>query len=300
MTTSDNAAQPMPSTILSFEGVEAAYDRMIIALRGVSLVVSEGAVVALLGANGAGKTTTLKAASGLLGAERGAVTHGTIRYAGRDVATQTPRALVRDGLVQVLEGRHCFPHLTVDENLRTGALVRGIGRRATRDELEAIYDQFPRLAKLRGTLAGFTSGGEQQMVAIGRALMARPKLVLLDEPSMGLAAQIVDEIFRNIRALNRERGVSFLLAEQNARGGAAPRRPGVRARERARRGQRDRRGAERARRRRVFYLGGGATAVAAGPSRRGARRGELWDRRINEDRQTDSQRERQRHDQEHD
>jgi branched-chain amino acid transport system ATP-binding protein len=217
MTTSETAAQPTTVPILSFDGVEAAYDQMIIALRGVSLVVPEGAVVALLGANGAGKTTTLKAASGLLGAERGAVTSGTIRYQGHDVARATPRALVRDGLVQVLEGRHCFPHLTVDENLRTGALVRAIGWRATRDELEAIYDQFPRLAKLRRTLAGFTSGGEQQMVAIGRALMARPKLVLLDEPSMGLAPQVVDEIFRNIRALNQGRGVSFLLAEQNAR-----------------------------------------------------------------------------------
>jgi branched-chain amino acid transport system ATP-binding protein len=217
MTTSEDAAQPNPPPILAFEGVEAAYDQMIIALRGVSLVVPEGAVVALLGANGSGKTTTLKAASGLLGAERGAVTRGTIRYAGRDVATSTPRTLVRAGLVQVLEGRHCFPHLTVDENLRTGALARGLGRRALREELETIYDQFPRLATLRRALAGFTSGGEQQMVAIGRALMARPKLVLLDEPSMGLAPLAVAEIFRNIRALNQQRGVSFLLAEQNVR-----------------------------------------------------------------------------------
>jgi branched-chain amino acid transport system ATP-binding protein len=216
-TISESAARPMRSPILELEGVEAAYEEMIIALRGVSLVVPEGAVVALLGANGSGKSTTLKAASGLLGAERGGVTRGTIRYAGRDVAASTPRALVRDGLVQVLEGRHCFPHLTVDENLRTGALFRGIGRRATTLELEAIYDQFPRLAGLRRSLAGFTSGGEQQMVAIGRALMARPKLVLLDEPSMGLAPHVVDDIFRNIRALNQQRGVSFLLAEQNAR-----------------------------------------------------------------------------------
>ena len=212
-TTTEATAQPL----LSFEGVEAAYDQMIIALRGVSLVVPQGAIVALLGANGAGKTTTLKAASGLLSAERGAVTRGTIRYRGQDVATSTPRALVAGGLVQVLEGRHCFPHLTVDENLRAGALVRGIGRRDTRAGLEAIYAQFPRLAKLRRALAGFTSGGEQQMVAIGRALMARPELVLLDEPSIGLAPQIVDEIFRNIRALNVQSGVSFLVAEQNAR-----------------------------------------------------------------------------------
>lgn len=211
--TAEMTAQPL----LSFESVEASYDRMIIALRGVSLVVPEGAIVALLGANGAGKTTALKAASGLLGAERGAVTHGVIRYQGEDVARSSPRALVARGLVQVLEGRHCFSHLTVDENLRTGALVRGVSRRETRADLEAVYAQFPRLAKLRRALAGFTSGGEQQMVAIGRALMARPRLVLLDEPSIGLAPQVVDEIFRNIRILNAQRGVSFLVAEQNAR-----------------------------------------------------------------------------------
>jgi branched-chain amino acid transport system ATP-binding protein len=212
-TTIETTASPL----LSFERVEATYDQMIIALRGVSMVVPEGAIVALLGANGAGKTTTLKAASGLLAAERGAVTHGIIRYRGEDVAASSPRALVAAGLVQVLEGRHCFPHLTVDENLRAGALVRGIGRRETRAGLDAIYDQFPRLAKLRRSLAGFISGGEQQMVAIGRALMARPRLVLLDEPSIGLAPQIVDEIFRDIRALNARSGVSFLVAEQNAR-----------------------------------------------------------------------------------
>jgi branched-chain amino acid transport system ATP-binding protein len=177
--TTETTAPPL----LSFEGVEAAYDQMIIALRGVSLAVPEGAIVALLGANGAGKTTTLKAASGLLAAERGAVTRGVVRYRGRDVARSSPRALVAEGLVQVLEGRHCFPHLTVDENLRTGALVRGVGRRETTADLEAVYAQFPRLAELRRARAGYTSGGEQQMVAIGRALMARPRLVLLDEPS---------------------------------------------------------------------------------------------------------------------
>jgi len=213
MTTSQPAAHAM----LSFEGVEAAYDQMIIALRGVSLVVPVGSIVALLGANGSGKTTALKAASGLLGAERGAVTRGTIRYRGQDIGKRAPRALVRDGLVQVLEGRHCFPHLTVEDNLRAGGLVRRVGRGALRADLQAIYDLFPRLAKVRRSLAGYTSGGEQQMVAIGRALMARPALILLDEPSIGLAPQVVDEIFRNIRALNRERGVSFLVAEQNAR-----------------------------------------------------------------------------------
>ena len=206
-----------PSAILSLDGVEAAYDRIIVALRGVSLEVPEGAIVALLGANGAGKTTTLKAASGLLGAERGAVTRGTIRYRGRDVVATPPRTLVREGLVQVLEGRHCFPHLTVDENLRAGALVRGATGRALRRDLDRVYALFPRLAKVRRSRAGLTSGGEQQMVAIGRALMARPSLILLDEPSMGLAPRLVEEIFQHIRALNRESRVSFLLAEQNAR-----------------------------------------------------------------------------------
>ena len=193
-----------PPAMLALDGVEVAYDRIIVALRGVSLEVPEGAIVALLGANGAGKTTTLKAASGLLGAERGAVTRGTIRYRGRDVVETPPRTLVREGLVQVLEGRHCFLHLTVDENLRAGALARGTTGRALREDLDRVYAQFPRLVKLRRARAGLTSGGEQQMVAIGRALMARPSLVLLDEPSMGLAPQLVEEIFQHIRTLNRE------------------------------------------------------------------------------------------------
>jgi branched-chain amino acid transport system ATP-binding protein len=216
-TTSEDAGKETPPPILSFEGVEAAYDGIIVALRGVSLEVPEGSVVALLGANGAGKTTTLKAASGLLGAERGAVTRGVIRYRGRDVAGTPTRTLVAGGLVQVLEGRHCFPHLTVDENLRSGALIRRLGGRALREALDEIYETFPRLATRRRSPCGLTSGGEQQMVAIGRALLARPALVLLDEPSMGLAPLVVDEIFDNICALNRERKVSFLLAEQNAR-----------------------------------------------------------------------------------
>ncbi|MEA2697557.1 MAG: branched-chain amino acid transport system ATP-binding protein [Myxococcales bacterium] len=211
---------PGAPPLLALDNVQAAYDGIIVALRGVSLLVAPGTIVALLGANGAGKTTTLKAASALLAAERGAVTGGTIRYQGRDTAAAAPRDLVRAGLVQVLEGRHCFPHLTVDENLRAGALGRGAGlqaRRLLRGDLEQIYTYFPRLTLRRRAAAGLLSGGEQQMVAIGRALMARPTLVLLDEPSMGLAPLIVEEIFSIIRTLNRQQGVSFLLAEQNAR-----------------------------------------------------------------------------------
>jgi branched-chain amino acid transport system ATP-binding protein len=203
--------------ILQLADVEAAYDGIILALRGLSLRVGQGAIVALLGANGAGKTTALKAAAGLLAAERGGVTRGVIRYRDRDLAASAPRDLVRAGLVLVLEGRHCFPHLTVEENLRAGALAVRAGGRALRAALAAVYDHFPRLAAIRRKPAGLTSGGEQQMVAIGRALMARPRLVLLDEPSMGLAPQVVEEIFRNVRTLNREQGVSFLVAEQNAR-----------------------------------------------------------------------------------
>jgi branched-chain amino acid transport system ATP-binding protein len=208
---------PEATPILELKAVEAAYDDIIIALRGVSLVVPEGSMVALLGANGAGKSTTLKAASGLLGAVHGAITRGEILFRGRSLKTRSPRELVREGLVQVLEGRHCFPHLTVDENLRSGALAQRIGRAGVRSELDRIYTYFPRLTQIRRSLAGYTSGGEQQMVAIGRALMARPRLVLLDEPSMGLAPLIVEEIFRILRSLNREQGVTFLLAEQNAR-----------------------------------------------------------------------------------
>jgi len=203
--------------ILTLTEVEAAYDRIIIALRGVTLEVPERGVVALLGGNGAGKTSTLKAVSGLLGAERGAVTAGEIRFRGRSVTHDSARSLVRAGLVQVLEGRRCFPHFSVEENLVSGALVRRTSHGVLRAQLERIYTYFPRLRRIRRSLAGYASGGEQQMVAIGRALMTQPKLLLLDEPSMGLAPQVVDEIFRIIRTLNREEGVSFLLAEQNAR-----------------------------------------------------------------------------------
>ena len=202
--------------ILTVEDVEVAYETVIIALRGISLRVPQGAVVALLGANGAGKTTTLKAISNLVRAGRGAVTAGRIVYRGQDITRRDPAALVRGGLVQVLEGRHCFPHLTVEENLLVGGFVRRPSRVAERLELDRIYQLFPTLRDRRQTRCGYTSGGEQQMVAIGRALMAHPRLVLLDEPSMGLAPQVVEEIFEIVRGLNQREGVSVLLAEQNA------------------------------------------------------------------------------------
>jgi branched-chain amino acid transport system ATP-binding protein len=181
----------------------------------VSLGVPQGGIVALLGANGAGKTTTLKAISNLLHSERGEVTKGSIVFDGEEVQARSPNELVRRGCVQVMEGRHCFGHLTIEENLLTGAFTRRDGRAAIRDHMERVYTYFPRLKQRRSSLAGYTSGGEQQMCAIGRALMARPKMILLDEPSMGLAPQIVEEIFDIVRNLNEKEGVSFLLAEQN-------------------------------------------------------------------------------------
>lgn len=202
--------------ILQVDDIEVLYEQVILAVRGVSLQVGEGQVVALLGANGAGKSTTLKAIAGLVRAERGEVVHGTIRYQGREITRVAPQSLAAAGLVQVLEGRHCFAHLTVEENLLTGAFARPrLGRGELHDELARIYDWFPRLKTRRSSLAGYTSGGEQQMVAIGRALISRPRLVLLDEPSMGLAPQIVEEIFDIVGELNRRDGVSFLVAEQN-------------------------------------------------------------------------------------
>ncbi|MCK6394777.1 ABC transporter ATP-binding protein [Zoogloea sp.] len=204
------------SFILSVEDIHVIYNKVILGTRGISLAVPEGRIVALLGANGAGKTTTLKAISGLIGAERGEVTSGRIHFAGRDVLNADPAELVGHGLVQVLEGRHCFAHLDVEENLQVGAFVRGPSRRNLRDSLERIYHYFPRLKERRRSLAGYLSGGEQQMLAIGRALIASPRLVLLDEPSMGLAPQIVTEIFEIVRRLNRDEQVSFVLAEQNA------------------------------------------------------------------------------------
>ena len=201
--------------LLRVNNIEVIYDHVILVLKGVSLAVPEGSIVALLGANGAGKTTTLKAISNLLASERGAVTKGTIEFAGRRVDNRTPRDLVRRGVVQVMEGRRCFAHLTVEENLLTPAFARHARRSEFLRDLERIYEHFPPLKARRKILAGYTSGGEQQMTALGRALMARPKMVLLDEPSMGLAPLFVEEIFRIVRNLNREEGVTFLLAEQN-------------------------------------------------------------------------------------
>jgi len=210
----DPAAQTAAS-YLSINNIEVIYDHVILVLKGVSLEVPQGKIVALLGANGAGKTTTLKAISNLLAAERGDVTKGTIEFRGRRVDKLTPNELVKMGVCQVMEGRHCFAHLTVEENLLTGAFTRKVSRAAIRDALEKVYRYFPRLKQRRSSLAGYTSGGEQQMTAVGRALMAQPSMILLDEPSMGLAPQIVEEIFEIVRDLNRNEQVSFLLAEQN-------------------------------------------------------------------------------------
>jgi branched-chain amino acid transport system ATP-binding protein len=202
--------------ILSLNNIEVVYDRVILVLKGVSLQVARGGIVALLGANGAGKTTTLKAISNLLQAERGAVTKGSIEFDGQPVHALSPSKLVRRGAIQVMEGRHCFAHLTIEENLLAGAFTRRDPVSAVRRDLDMVYGYFPRLRQRRHALAGYTSGGEQQMCALGRALMSRPKLILLDEPSMGLAPQIVEEIFEIVKELNESEGVSFLLAEQNA------------------------------------------------------------------------------------
>jgi branched-chain amino acid transport system ATP-binding protein len=204
---------------LSVSNIEVIYDHVILVLRGVSLEVREGQIVALLGANGAGKTTTLKAISNLLRAERGDVTKGQILFSGARIDQLDPAALVKRGICQVMEGRHCFQHLTVEENLLTGAYTRGRGWKMRGsgivEDLDKVYKYFPRLKERRRSQSGYTSGGEQQMTAIGRALMARPKMILLDEPSMGLAPQLVEEIFEIVKELNRAEGVSFLLAEQN-------------------------------------------------------------------------------------
>jgi branched-chain amino acid transport system ATP-binding protein len=209
-------ADPASVPLLEVNDVHAVYGEMILALRGVTLNVATGAIVALLGANGAGKTTTLKAISNLLGAERGKIRSGNIKWKGESTDRIDPSEIVRKGVVQVLEGRHVFPQLTVEENLLSGGFVRRLPRRALRQRIERIYSWFPRLKERRSSRAGLMSGGEQQMVAIGRALMTEPTLVLLDEPSMGLAPIIVQEIFEIIRGLNRDSGVSFLIAEQNA------------------------------------------------------------------------------------
>jgi branched-chain amino acid transport system ATP-binding protein len=202
-------------TLLEVNNIEVIYNHVILVLKGVSLSVPKGGITALLGGNGAGKTTTLKAISNLLKSERGEVTKGSISYRGQRVQDLAPSDLVKRGVIQVMEGRHCFEHLTVEENLLTGAYTRKDGRGATQADLEMVYDYFPRLRERRRSQAGYTSGGEQQMVAIGRALMSRPEMILLDEPSMGLAPQLVEQIFEIVKRLNEEQGVTFLLAEQN-------------------------------------------------------------------------------------
>jgi branched-chain amino acid transport system ATP-binding protein len=201
--------------LLVVNNIEVIYDHVILVLKGVSLRVPPGGIVALLGANGAGKSTTLKAISGLLRTERGEITKGSVEFGGEAVHRRDPAEVVRRGIVQVMEGRRVFEHLTVEENLLTGAYTRAGGRQ-TRADVELVYSYFPRLRERRGVMAGYISGGEQQMLAIGRALMAHPRLMLLDEPSMGLAPMLVAEIFEIVTRLNREEQVAVLLAEQNA------------------------------------------------------------------------------------
>jgi len=208
---SENGQQP----VLTVNNIEVIYDHVILVLKGVSLQVPEEGIVAILGANGAGKTTTLKAISNILAAERGDVTKGSIEFKGQRIDKLNANELVRRGCVQVMEGRHCFEHLTVEENLLTGAFTRKDGRGAIAADLDMVYGYFPRLQERRTSLAGYISGGEQQMCAIGRALMSRPDMILLDEPSMGLAPQLVEEIFEIVKKLNVDEKVSFLLAEQN-------------------------------------------------------------------------------------
>ncbi len=212
---SGNGVDKTDDLILSVNNIEVIYNHVILVLRGVSVEVPKGGIVAILGANGAGKTTTLKAISNLLKAERGEVTKGTIEFKGSRVDTMSANELVKRGCIQVMEGRHCFEHLTVEENLLTGAFTRRDGRAAIAADMEMVYNYFPRLRERKSALAGYISGGEQQMTAIGRALMSRPEMILLDEPSMGLAPQLVEEIFEIVKKLNTKEGVSFLLAEQN-------------------------------------------------------------------------------------
>ncbi|MDP1656441.1 MAG: ABC transporter ATP-binding protein [Hylemonella sp.] len=200
--------------LLNVNGIEVIYNHVILVLKGVSLQVPEGGIVALLGGNGAGKTTTLRAVSNLLQGERGEVTKGTIELRGERIENLSPADLVQRGVVQVMEGRHCFAHLTIEENLLTGAYTRK-SKAEIAANLEKVYNYFPRLKTRRSSQAAYTSGGEQQMCAIGRALMANPSMVLLDEPSMGLAPQIVEEVFEIVKNLNQREGVTFLLAEQN-------------------------------------------------------------------------------------
>ena len=216
MSSTTAAMVPQQATpFLSINNIEVIYNHVVLVLKGVSLQVPAGGIVALLGANGAGKTTTLKAVSNLLHAERGEVTKGSIVFDGTEVQSLSPNEVVRRGCIQVMEGRRCFAHLTVEENLLTGGFTRRDGKAAVAADLEQVYAYFPRLKERRDSTAGYTSGGEQQMCAIGRALMSKPRMILLDEPSMGLAPQIVEEIFEIVRDLNSKERVSFLLAEQN-------------------------------------------------------------------------------------
>lgn len=219
MNLAKNTEQPsvseLPPPLLQVKNIEVIYDHVILVLRGVSLELPKSGIVALLGGNGAGKTTTLKAISNLLGAERGEVTKGSIEFNGEPVHASSPNQMVKGGVIQVMEGRHCFEHLTIEENLLTGAFTRGNDRSGIAEDLEMVYGYFPRLKDRRRAQAGYTSGGEQQMCAIGRALMSRPETILLDEPSMGLAPQLVEQIFEIVKKINENEGVSILLAEQN-------------------------------------------------------------------------------------
>ena len=210
----DSTALSAPATLLNVNGIEVIYNHVILVLKGVSLQVPEGRIVAILGGNGAGKTTTLRAISNLLKGERGEVTKGTIELRGERIENLSPADLVQRGVVQVMEGRHCFAHLTIEENLMTGSYTR-TSKAEIAANLEKVYNYFPRLKTRRTSQAAYTSGGEQQMCAIGRALMANPSVVLLDEPSMGLAPQIVEEVFNIVKDLNTKEKVTFLLAEQN-------------------------------------------------------------------------------------
>ncbi|EAQ44042.1 MAG: ABC transporter ATP-binding protein [Roseobacter sp. MedPE-SWde] len=210
-----NTTDVQAEALLEVNNIEVIYNHVILVLKGVSLNVPKGGITALLGGNGAGKTTTLKAISNLLRSERGEVTKGSVKYRGSDVHDADPADLVRKGVIQVMEGRHCFEHLTVEENLLTGAYTRSDGGANIKQDLEMVYNYFPRLKERRTSQAGYTSGGEQQMVAMGRALMSRPETILLDEPSMGLAPQLVEQIFEIVKSINEQEGVTFLLAEQN-------------------------------------------------------------------------------------
>jgi branched-chain amino acid transport system ATP-binding protein len=209
-----NKKSSVAEDILIVNNIEVVYSHVILVLKGVSLKVKKGGITALLGGNGAGKSTTLKSISNLLASERGEVTKGSVTFSDEYIHDLDPAQLVKKGVIQVMEGRHCFEHLTVEENLLTGAYTRS-NSKEVKDDLERVYNYFPRLRERRTSLAGYTSGGEQQMIAIGRALMAHPTMILLDEPSMGLAPQLVKQIFEIVAEINRKEGVTILLAEQN-------------------------------------------------------------------------------------